>query len=311
MELKQLEYFMAICEEMHFTRAADNLGIGQSALSYQIKTLEDELGIPLFDRLGKKIAITEAGKILMKHCHNILDTIKSANNDLQELQTINRGRLIIGALSGDLSHIASMTLLEFHSIYPHIQLQFFALDNVVKKIKQNEFDLALTIIPPEDDQLKMIPLYEEEFYLVVHDDHVLANQNNVDLRDLQNIPLILNPKDHCFRHWFDAVCGKQGIFIDPIIESTDTKSIINLVLEGKGATILSSRLFNLENNGQLNAIKIKPALIRKVAIVHHKQKHIGAAANAFKTLLNSYIENYNLENSEGTNASKENMHNTI
>lgn len=292
MELKQLQYFMAICEEMHFTKAADNLGIGQSALSYQIKALEDELGIQLFDRLGKKIAITEAGKILKEHSHKILETIKSANDDLQDLQTLNKGRLIIGALSGDLSHIASMTLLEFHSIYPHIQLQFFAIDDVVKKIKQNVFDLALTIIPPDDDQLNMIPLYEEEFYLVVHTKHELTNQSDVELSDLQNIPFILNPKDHCFRHWFDAVCAKQGILINPIIESTDIKAIINLVIEGKGATILSSRLFNLENNGHLSTIRIKPSLIRKVAIVHHKQKHIGAAARAFKTLLNSYIEKY-------------------
>ncbi|MGG0177666.1 LysR family transcriptional regulator [Gottfriedia acidiceleris] len=298
MELKQLEYFIAICEEMHFTRAADNLGIGQSALSYQIKSLEDELGILLFDRLGKKIAITEAGKILQEHSNKILDTIKSVNDDLQELQTVNRGKLIIGALSGDLTYIASMALLEFHSIYPQIQLQFFALDDVIKKIKQNEIDLALTIIPPEDDQLNLIPLYEEEFYLVVHAENEVANKKDLDLRDIQNMPLILNPKDHCFRHWFDTVCGNQGIMINPIIESTDTKAIINLVMEGKGATILSSRLFNLENNGQLSAIRIKPSLNRKVAIVHHKQKQIGAAAKAFKSLLNLCIEKYSPENRE-------------
>ncbi|WP_188483352.1 LysR family transcriptional regulator [Gottfriedia solisilvae] len=304
MELKQLEYFIAICEEMHFTKAADNLRIGQSALSYQIKALEGELGILLFDRLGKKIALTEAGKILKGHSHKIIDTIKIANDDLQELQTLNKGRLTIGALSGDLSHIASMALLEFHSIYPHIQLQFFAMDDVVKKIKQNAFDLALTIIPPDDDQLNMIPLYEEEFYLVVHANHELANQSDVEIGDLQNIPLILNPKDHCFRHWFDAICAKQGILINPIIESTDIKAIINFVINGKGATILSSRLFRIENNGHLSTIRIKPSLIRKVAIVHHKQKHIGAAAKAFKALLNSYLEIYSWENSDRSSTPK-------
>ncbi|WP_169865143.1 LysR family transcriptional regulator [Sutcliffiella halmapala] len=305
MELKQLEYFMAICEEMHFTKTADKLGIGQPTLSYQIKALEDELGVRLFDRLGRRIALTEAGEILLEHCHKIFDNIKSATDHLQELQTLNRGRLTIGALSGDLSQIASRALVEFHSMYPHIHLQFYALDDVLKKVKQNELDLALTILPPEDEQLKIIPLYEEEFYLVVHAEHVLANQNEAELKDIQNIPLILNPKDHYFRHWFDIVCAKQGILLDPIIESTDTKAIICLVKEGKGATILSSTLFNLENNGQLRAIRIKPSLIRTIALVHHKQKHIGTSANIFKNLLYSCLETYSRGKSDCTTTSKE------
>jgi len=304
MELKQLEYFMAICEEMHFTKTADKLGIGQPTLSYQIRALEDELGIRLFDRLGKKIALTEAGKILLDHSHKIFNTIKSANNQLQELQKLNRGKLIIGALSGDLSHIASMALLEFHSMYPQIQLQFFVLDDVVEKIKQNEFDLALTIMPKDDDGLNMIPLYDEEFYLVVHAEHVLANRKIVELSDIEDIPLILNPRDHFFRKWFDTICGNQGIIIEPIIESTDTKSIVSLVKEGRGATILSRTLFHLEDNGQLIAIRMNPALQRKVTIIHHKQKHIGAAGHIFKKLLNSYIEKYSKEESELTNLYK-------
>ncbi len=292
MELKQLEYFMAICEEMHFTKTADKLRIGQPTLSYQIKALEEELGIRLFDRLGKKIALTEAGKILLEHSQQIFNIIKSANDQLQELQKLNRGKLIIGALSGDLSHIASMALLEFHAMYPQIQLQFFVLDDVIEKIKQNELDLALTIMPKEDDGLNIIPLYEEEFCLVVHSEHLLANRNYLDLSQIEDIPFILNPRDHSFRKWFDDLCGNQGILIEPIIESSDIKSIVSLVKEGRGATILSRTLYNLEDNGSLRAIRIKPALQRKVTIIHHKEKHIGAAANIFKNLLNSYIEKY-------------------
>ncbi|PGS55442.1 LysR family transcriptional regulator [Bacillus sp. AFS041924] len=293
MELKQLEYFMAICEEMHFTKTADKLGIGQPTLSYQIKALEDEIGIRLFDRLGKKIALTEAGKILLEHSRQIFNTIKGANEQLQELQKLSRGKLIIGALSGDLSHVALLALLEFHSMYPHIQLQFFVLEDVVEKIKQNEFDLALTIMPLEDDGLNIISLYEEEFYLVVHSEHKLANENELDIKDIEKIPFILNPKDHCFRKWFDSVCGKSGIIIEPIIESTDTKSIVSLVKQGIGATIISKTLYHSEDNGQLAAIKINPTLQRKITIIHHKEKRIGSAANIFRSLLNSHIDKYN------------------
>lgn len=291
MELKQLEYFMAICQEMHFTKTAEKLGIGQPTLSYQIKTLEDEIGVPLFDRIGKKIALTEAGKILFDHSRKVFETLTSAKNQIQELQIINRGKLVIGALSGDLSHIASTVLLEFHSMYPHIQLQFFALDEVLEKVKQNELDLALTIMPPPDEKFNQISLYVEEFYLVVSSDHALSNQNEIDLNEIQNFPLILNPKGHCFRELFDDVSSSRGIVLNPIIETTDIKSIIKGVIEGKGATILSGTLFNLENNGQLKAIRIKnPTILKEVTIVHHKQKHIGKAARGFIDLLIDHVK---------------------
>jgi len=289
MELKQLDYFMAICEEMHFTKTADKLGIGQPTLSYQIKALEDELGIRLFDRLGKKIALTEAGKILLKHSHIVFNTIKSANDQLMELQKLSRGKLIIGALSGDLGHIALMALLEFQSMYPQIQLQFFVLDDVVEKIKQNEYDLALTIMPTEENGLNMLPLYEEEFYLVVHSEHLLANRTYIELSDIEDIPFILSSRDHSFRKWFDSVCRNKGIIIEPFIESTDMRLIMSLVMEGKGVTILSKTLYHLEDNAQLKAIRINPALQRNVTLIHHKEKQIGAAGHIFINLLNSYI----------------------
>ncbi|MEH6936755.1 LysR family transcriptional regulator, partial [Bacillus sp. JJ664] len=298
MELKQLEYFMALCEEMHFTRTAEKLGIGQPNLSYQIKALEDELGVPLFDRIGKKNALTQAGKILFEHSTIVFETIKSANNQIQDLQKMHRGKLVIGALSGDLSHIASTVLLEFHTMYPHIKLQFYSLDEVLEKVKQNELDLALTIMPTPDERFNQISLYEEEFFLVVRSDHPFSKLNEIDLNDIQSTPLILNPKGHSIRQLFDEICSFHGIELYSTIETTDTKAIIRYVIEGKGATILSGTLFNLENNGILKAIRIKnPSIFKEVIIVHHKQKHIGTVAKGFIDLLieNVKMNRYNMD----------------
>ncbi len=102
MELRQLEYFMAICDELHFTRASEKLGITQPTLSHQIKALEDEVGVPLFDRIGKRIAITEAGSVLQHQCTQIFSHLKSALEEIQELKKIERGKIYIGALPGRL-----------------------------------------------------------------------------------------------------------------------------------------------------------------------------------------------------------------
>ncbi|UNJ81403.1 LysR family transcriptional regulator (plasmid) [Bacillus sp. CMF21] len=289
MDLRQLGNFMALCEEMNFTRTAEKLRIGQPTLSYQMKALEDELGVRLFDRLGKKIAITEAGEILLEHCTNVFANLKSANEQIEELQKVKRGKLVIGALSGDLSHIASMVLIEFHAKYPHIQIQIISLDDVVEKI--NEIDLALTLMPRTDESLTNIPLYKDEFFLAVREDHVWSERDDIEFSEIKNIPLILNPKSHCFRQSLDDECISAGIVIQPIIESTDSRSILNLVKGGIGASIMSCTLFPLENEGVLKAIKIKnPTIIREVTIVHHKQKYIGTAARGFIEILIKYMK---------------------
>jgi DNA-binding transcriptional LysR family regulator len=296
LELRKLEHFMALCEEMHFTKTAEKLRIGQPTLSYQMKALEDELGVRLFDRLGKKIAITESGKILLEHCKKVFANLESAREQIEELQNVKRGKLVIGTLSGDLNHIVSSVLLEFHSIYPDVQIQIFSLDDVVEKVIQNEFDLALTLMPGKDERLTNISLYEEEFFLAVRRDHVWSDRNAIDFKEIQRIPLILNPKGHCFRQSLDAACSAAGIQIQPIIESTDSKSILNLVKKGIGATIISNTLFSLENEGVLKAIRImNPAIIREVTIVHHKNKHIGTAAKGFIKLLISHVNRCNMQ----------------
>ncbi|PFH91358.1 LysR family transcriptional regulator [Bacillus sp. AFS088145] len=167
MELREIEYFLAICDELHFTRAAEKLGISQPALSRQMRALEDKLGVRLFDRLGKKIAITEAGKILKEESDKIFSNIEFIYEQIGELQKVKRGKLIVGVMSGELSKLASLVFLELHRMHPYLQMKIIKLDNIEEKVIQNEIDIALTLLPLENEQLKSIPLYNEELYLAV------------------------------------------------------------------------------------------------------------------------------------------------
>src|SRR5699024_3949932 len=98
MELRQLEYFTAVSNELHFSRAAEKLNIAQPTLSQEIKTLEDEMGIPLFDRIGKKTALTEVGKILLHHSQRVFFEIEQAQAALRDLNGLQTGKLMIGSL---------------------------------------------------------------------------------------------------------------------------------------------------------------------------------------------------------------------
>ncbi|WP_129691759.1 LysR family transcriptional regulator [Gottfriedia acidiceleris] len=290
MELRELEFFIAICEELHFTRAAEKLGISQPALSRQIIALEDKLGVRLFDRLGKKIAITEAGKILQEESEKIFTNIKYIYEQIGELQKVKRGNLIIGAMSEELSQLASVIFLELHRMYPYLQMKIIMSDNIEDRVIQNEIDIALTHMPLENEQLTNTPLYNEEFYLVVPFDHHLAEREKVDFEEIKDIQLVLSPKNHNCRKLIDDAATSMGFVFKPIIELTDVNSILSIVKAGIGATILPNTLLTSQNSETLKVIKIvNPVITKEIAIVHHKEKYIGSAARNFIDLLVAYV----------------------
>ncbi|MEH7403610.1 LysR family transcriptional regulator [Gottfriedia acidiceleris] len=290
MELRELEFFIAICEELHFTRAAEKLGISQPALSRQIIALEDKLGVRLFDRLGKKIAITEAGKILQEESEKIFTNIKYIYEQIGELQKVKRGNLIIGAMSEELSQLASVIFLELHRMYPYLQMKIIMSDNIEDRVIQNEIDIALTHMPLENEQLTNIPLYNEEFYLVVPFEHHLAEREKVDFEEIKDIQLVLSPKNHNCRKLIDDAATSMGFVFKPIIELTDVNSILSIVKAGIGATILPNTLLTSQNSETLKVIKIvNPVITKEIAIVHHKEKYIGSAARNFIDLLVAYV----------------------
>ncbi|WP_372631322.1 LysR family transcriptional regulator [Cohnella sp.] len=120
MELRHLESFKVVCEQLHFTKAAELLNIAQPTLSQQIKALEDGIGTPLFDRMGKRIAITEAGHILYEQCIQIFRNLDYAHDAINDLRTMQRGKLVLGVLPCDLDELLTPVMIEFYQEFPNI-----------------------------------------------------------------------------------------------------------------------------------------------------------------------------------------------
>ncbi|MGG3466275.1 LysR family transcriptional regulator substrate-binding protein [Neobacillus pocheonensis] len=146
-------------------------------------------------------------------------------------------------------------------------------------------------MPIENDQLTNIPLYNEEYYLAVSDDHPLADRDIVELEEIRDLSFVLWPINHKCRKLIDVAFASLGFAIQPIIELTEVKSILSLVKPGIGATILPKTLLDSENDGTLKIIKIEnPTICNEIAIIHHKEKYIGSAARSFIDLLVAYVE---------------------
>lgn len=168
MELRQLEYFAAVCKEMHFSRAAEQLCTTQSNLSQQIKFLENELGLPLFDRIGKRIALTEAGRILLEQCHLVFERLDYARGAIADLKRMEGGRLDIGILPGDGDLLFDALLVDFHRTYPKISIRVTETMDVYEQVLDGTRDLGVTTAPSKpDDRIAVIPLFHEEFALAI------------------------------------------------------------------------------------------------------------------------------------------------
>ncbi|MDG0812681.1 LysR family transcriptional regulator [Cohnella rhizosphaerae] len=291
MELRQLDYFIATCEELHFTRAAEKLGITQPSLSHQIKALEDEIGVPLFDRIGRKIALTEAGMIMYAQSKLAFGNLASAKEQIEELQQIERGKLSIGALPGELNQLVSNLLIDFHRDYPKVQIKILGVEDIATRLLQNELDIAVTILPIEDERIVTIPLYRERFYFVATTGHPYAGRSAIDFEEILSVPVVTFPESHRCRQLVDSTCARAGLRLKPLIETTTIDSLFGLVRSGAGGSVLSKTLIEMYEYEDLVSIPIhNPALTRDVGIAYVRDKYMGKAAQGFIELMRARVK---------------------
>lgn len=293
MELKQLECFMAVCKELHFTRAAEKLGIAQPSLSQQIRLLEHEIGTPLFDRVGKKTTMTEAGKALLHHSYNAFHELSQARAAISEIQGLTRGALKIGALPTVASYLLPPAIIEFHRNYPNVELSVLGLrtGDIYNGLLQNELDLGVVFLPMDHENLTAIPLYTQNLALAAPADHPVSREPYVTLHILKEIPCILLPNTYFMRELINEQCRSLDFSPKPIIEMTTMESIIAMVSRGAGVTILPKAYLDYTGNEQIRTIPIQnPTLTTQIGVVYRKNKHLCAASRVFMEQLIATIK---------------------
>lgn len=275
---------MAVCQELHFTRAAEKLGIAQPSLSQQIRLLEHEIGTPLFDRIGKKTMMTEAGRTLLHHSYNVFHELSQAKAAISEIQGLERGTLKIGALLTVVNYLLPPTVIGFHRSYPNVELSILGLrtGDIYDGLLQNELDLGIVFLPMEHDELESIPLYKENLALAAPVDHPIAEQPFVTLDILKEVPSILLPSTYFMRQLINEKCRSFEFAPRPVMEMTTMESIINMVSKGVGVTILPKAYLEYIDNKQIRMIPIQdPVLTTQISVVYRKNKYLCAASRVF------------------------------
>jgi DNA-binding transcriptional LysR family regulator len=281
MELRHLEYFMTMCQELHFTRASEKLGISQPTLSQQIRALELETDTLLFDRVGKKVVVTEAGKILYRHCVRIFDELGQAQTAIRELKGLRRGEIRIGS-SGN--HMLIDSIISFHQSYPGIQINVAELstEETRQGLLDNRLDLGVVFLPVEGEQLESIPLYTEKLSLAVPYHHPLAEIDEVELAKLKHTPMALLPRKFLVRQMVDIATKSKGFRFDPVVEMTTLDSLLELVNRNIAMTILPDTFLSGVDPKRTRIVTIvDPTPQRVVGIVYRNDMFISSATKVF------------------------------
>lgn len=281
MEHRLLEYFVAVSEELHFTKAADKLNISQPTLSQQIRLLEQELGTPLFHRSGKKNFLTQAGQILLEHTRRVFHELDQAKLEINELAGVKRGKLTIGC-SGN--HLLLNTLITFHRQFPGVELTIteLATAETCEGLLNNKLDLGIVFLPLRHEQLVSTPLYDEELVLVVSSLHPFSGLQQIQLAQLSEIPLILFPHKFLVRQMLDTACTGIGTTLHPIMELSTMESQWQMAAHNIGGTVLPASYAATLRDTRITMIPLaEPTPRQSVGFVHRKDMYIDSVIGAF------------------------------
>lgn len=290
-EIRHLHYFMAVCEELHFTKAAEKLGISQPTLSQQIRVLEDELGMPLFDRIGKKIVVTEAGSLLFSYATEMLTTLQNVKDAINDLQELQRGKISVGIMPSDLDYRITQLVIDFHQKFPKVKLRILASIDIMRQVLENEVDIGIGTNVEPDDRLVIIPLRREEYVLTVSQEHPLANQTAITIAELKGLPMVMYPEGFFGREIVEEAVKKHGFQLHSILETSSVTSIMNLVRANIGATVQPYHLIQQINDPTLCSIRISDgAPSRSLSIIYRVDRYVSQATTAFIKQIKEYFK---------------------
>ena len=284
MELRQLEYFVAVVEEANFTRAAERLHVSQSGVSAQIRQLERELGQSLLDRSERVVRLTAAGAAILPLVKAALAAVAATRATADELTGLVRGRLAVGMVTACTIVTLFDVLADFHERYPGIEIALNedSSDRLVEGVRSGRFDVALlgtAVDLPAGIESQMVA--DERLVAAVPLGNALDGQQSIALASLANYPLVTLPSGAGVRAAFDTACTAAGVQVRVAFEASAPDTVAGLSERGLGVAILSETMASARRE-TLHAIEIiDPPVRSRLELAWPAGGASGPAAKAF------------------------------
>jgi DNA-binding transcriptional LysR family regulator len=291
MDLDQLHTFLEIVRLKSFSKAAQSCFRTQPAVSAQVRQLEQDLGAPLFERLGTKIALTPAGRIFADYAEQILELRKRAQDTISELERTPRGELVIAANEATCIYVLPRVFYEYKKLFPNVEI---VVDRsygarVVEAVVDNQADFGLTQLPVKEKRLQVVKIHSDEIKLIVPPNHPFARRKEVLATELIGEPVLL-PKTGTTRNrlsaWLEAVEDEISVSM----ELDSTEMIKRFVMAGLGVSfVAATHCIEEVAAGRLAAISLGPdAIVRQVALIYRRDKALSKAALGFIEVVSEY-----------------------
>lgn len=285
---RQMEVFEAVARHLNFTRAAQALHLSQPAVSMQIKQLEEAVGLALFEQLGKKIFLTEAGREMYNYSRAIGQLLDEAEEVMESLKGVQRGHLNVSVAS-TANYFATRLLAAFMHRFPDVT---FSLDvtnreTLLRQLAANERDLVVMGRPPADLDLDASAFMENPLVMIAPAGHVLVGKKSISLARLEAETFVVREQGSGTRIAMERFFNERGVRLRSDMEMTSNEAIKQAVEAGLGLGIVSIHTLAPElETKRLHVLDVKGfPILRHWYVVHRHGKRLSPVANAFKTML--------------------------
>jgi LysR family transcriptional regulator, transcriptional activator of the cysJI operon len=239
-DIRQLEMFRTVAEDGTFTRAAERLRISQSAVSRQVKLLEEELGGVLLHRGARRVSLTPAGELLLKMANRVHRDVQDVVSQISDTHALRRGSLTLAGGMTVCMYVLPGVLKKYRKLYPQVELRVVsgASDALLRKLRTHEVDLALLTLPVVAPDLDVRPVLREEMVVVAAPGHPLTRGRSVEPASLGKFPLILYESGSNTRRVLDQFFAEEAVHMNVAMETENVEIIKAMVAIGLGVTIV-------------------------------------------------------------------------
>lgn len=296
MTLAQLRTFCAVAQLNSFSRAADQLHLTQPAVSAQVQALEEVLKAKLFDRVGKRISLNDAGVVALRAAEEILGRVASLQRELGDLKELKAGRIAIGASQVVGSYLLPQILAQFRAGTPGIDLEVRvdSTRRIVEMLAAGEVDVAIVGegAPITDPRVAVKPILKDELVLVVPPNHVFAQMRSVPPASLEQMPFVLPRRDSATSESLMDQLAAAGLRPLQVMELGNIGAVKRAVEAGLGISIVSRLAVSHElEDGRLKAVPLRGlALERPISLCWHHARPFSRASEAFIGFVNRHAE---------------------
>lgn len=283
-QLAHLKALGAVARHASFSRAASELGVTQPAVSMQVRQLEETLGQPLLERVGKRAFPTKAGEILLAHAARAFHEIDAAVEHVQQLRGVMAGRVRLGTSASISIYLLPPFLRRFRSRYPATELVVVTgnAPEISRAVVQNELDLGIVSLPVRERELAVTPFVDDELVAIAPPLPRWRRIKTITAEDLAREPLILYETGGTVRRVIDGWFRRAGVAPARPMELGNTEAIKKLVEAGLGLSVTSWFSLKAERRARLlTAIRLTPPLVRKIGIIRRRDKPRTPALDAF------------------------------